>query len=289
MKTNLLTLVVTLTLGVILAGSLLMPVVTDAENFLSDKEYLTNYTDSPYIEETDDYTYIHTSEGITINGESATVGSYTQIIITDGGVIYKIGDSKYSMYLPSQGISKLFTVSETNSFTATISNNEVTVEHGSNTYTQEIGIGYAYTGNGEYTEHTQTTFNVNKGQTGVLTVGDWYYSTYNGIAIVNDWTTGSATFNYNIFTTTATPGEDHSCAVTWTVTDNKDGSYTISNIVFEDDIPQDGSNTHRHLIPNEYFVYEATGSSSLISAIPIIVIIGLVLAGVGAIFIRNRD
>ena len=61
MKTNILTLVITLVVGIILAGSLLAPVVSDAQSTVTEKTMsnmgLTSYGEGKYYDEDNHYPY----------------------------------------------------------------------------------------------------------------------------------------------------------------------------------------------------------------------------------------
>ena len=164
MNNKLIPLIMTLVVGIILAGSLLTPVVNDAQNTTSDKVVLKNNTTATYIVETTDYKYEVTTDSETINGESKTVGAYTQVITTDKGVLYKLGAATFTLFLPTENVKvKIDLGTSTPSITATIENNTFTVAYGTNEYTLDITTAYAYTGDGNYYESSAwPTFITNK-------------------------------------------------------------------------------------------------------------------------------
>lgn len=285
MNNKLIPLIMTLVVGIILAGSLLMPVITDAQHATSDITTTLNSNSSPYISETTDYVYFASSDTETINGEAISVGGNTQVITTDAGVFYKIGAGNYTLFIPGENVKVhiSFGASSPN-ITATVKNGVFTVSYGSNEYAVNVTNAYAYTGDGEYSESAAPwpSFKTNKGTSGLITVGDGYFSPLNGIAIIDDWTTGEGTFNYY-----SNDWVESSAPVTWDVVDNGDGSYTISNIVIDstDALPQ----VHRTLFQNEYWTYSPTPTSTLIGVIPIMVIVALVVAAIGMVAVRRND
>ena len=285
---NLLTLVITLVVGIILAGSLLVPVITDAQHATSDISTALNGNNSSYTAETTDYVYFASSDTETINGKAISVGEYTQVITTDAGVFYKIGSNEYTLFIPGENVKKYIALGTSGpnsapNITATVKNGVFTVSYGSNEYTANVTNAYAYTGDGEYSESgSWPSFITNKGTSGLITVGDGYYTSLNGIAIIDDWTTGEGTFNYY-----SNDWVESSAPVTWDVVDNGDGSYTISNIVIDS---TDGFlNTHRVLYQNEYWTYTPTAVSNLLGAVPILVIVAILMVAVGAIAYRRAD
>lgn len=282
---NLLTLTITLVVGIILAGSLLAPVITDAQHATSDISTALNDNNSSYIAETTDYAYFVSSDTETINGKAISVGEYTQVITTDAGVFYKIRAGTYTLFIPGENVKVLITLgTSVPNITATVENGVFTVRYGDNEYTANVTNAYAYTGDGEYSESPVSwpSFITNKGTSGLITVGDGYYSPLNGIAIIDDWTTGKGTFNYY-----SNDWVESSAPVTWDVVDNGDGSYTISNIAIDstDALPT----PHRTLYQNEYWTYTPTAVSNLLGAVPILVIVAILMVAVGAIAYRRAD
>jgi len=284
MKTNILPLVITLVVGIILAGSLLAPVITDAQHATSDISTALNGDDSPYIAETTDYAYFASSDTETVNGEAISVGGYAQVITTDAGVLYKLKAGTYTLFIPGENVKEhIFLDTSVPNITATVENGVFTVSYGSNEYTANVTKAYAYTGDGEYSESgSWSSFITNKGTSGLITVGDGYYTPLNGIAIIDDWTTGEGTLNCY-----SKDWIESSAPVTWDVVDNGDGSYTISNIVI--DSTDALSNTHRTLYQNEYWTYTPTAVSNLLGAVPILVIVAILMVAVGAIAYRRAD
>lgn len=262
-----------------------MPVITDAQHATSDITTTLNSNSSPYISETTDYVYFASSDTETINGKAISVDGYTQVITTDAGVFYKLGgSSNYTLFIPGENVKEHIALgTSVPNITATVKNGVFTVSYGSNEYTVNVTNAYAYTGDGEYSESSRwPSFITNKGTSGLITVGDGYYDSYNGIAIIDDWTTGEGTFNYY-----SKDWVESSAPVTWDVVDNGDGSYTISNIAIDSTDALD--NTHRVLYQNEYWTYTPTAVSNLLGAVPILVIVAILMVAVGAIAYRRAD
>lgn len=290
MKTNLLTLVVTLTLGIILAGSLLMPVITDAQTNLGNPTTITNdglynmgWQDSVTIEIEKDGTNVN----ITINGESfvPTTSAATPILLTKDVFVgaYLAAGSAVSVgtrFTDPNNIVQLTANTLTASASITVENEHITIVKDSDTILDaDCGKTLAVKENGEYTVVTSSNFNKMKIATDkdVIFMGAYYtgdldcfYDTYAGTA-------GTYTITAQI-TKSAMDG-------TTDLFDVTTGTVTIS-----DGIDSETFTPFYGMFKASVNGHESAGGAySLLGALPIIVIIGLVLAGVSAIFIRNRD
>lgn len=294
-KTNLLTLVITLTVGIILAGSLLMPVVNDAtttENTFDNSAY--GYYQMKELEVGD----IWQRDGTTwtLNDETITLSDQdnVSILALDNTAVRQNG------YLRG-------TTQSSNNFVS----GEVT-EEGILMFNEDKPIaytsGYGATTKGDYILKTYTdqayvhgdTLLWVTGATGFPntssaanviihiegTIDDGFTITVNPVknGTTSNYVVGEYTVNYtevpgyldlykitNIqFTLTADNTVDE---VTTTVTTN----VTYSTFV----LPKE--------ITAEKAVHFTDGENALIMALPVLIIIGLVIVALGAIVIKNRD
>lgn len=291
---NLLTLIITLVVGVILAGSLLAPVISDAQNATSDKiEHKTSET-APFVENATEYTFVASPSETLINGEASAMPKYTQAIATNKGVLYHISDTTYSLFLPEQNVSTLIHLSDTVSIKATLNGSALSITAGPNTYTETVDTAYVFVGGaaGDIAANTliNSTFTTNPGTSGLITMGDGYYSQKNGAVQIEDWSKGEATLYYYSFASSGSVGTESTEKVTWTVTDNDDGSITISDIESENGtLAEENTHTYRILHDNKYWTYSPTSISTLIGVIPIMVIVTILMVAVGAIAYRRAD
>ena len=283
MKTNLLTLAVTLTVGVILAGSLLVPVISDATD---DQVEFTNdgtYRMSPVGDKT---VVFHTVNGAyTINDVSFTKANQP-IIQNDTAMFYGTTGSYagYEYLITSDGYNR-YHVAGTTDFTMSFNGEDKTV-----TLTSVIG-GTTYTNTYEYTNEV-------------------YYADPNGAYV---WL-GSLTGTVYV-------GDDWSRFNCWSDGDT-DFYSVMGDVVKHNGALDDDATISKDLAPIEYidgvsilesysitindteincrgFIlpYKVVGTdvkklgeySELLNALPVLVIIGLVLAALGAIVVRNRD
>ena len=315
-KTNLLTLVVTLTVGIILAGSLLMPVLTDAtttEKTLKNTGYysMDKITDDGELVLFWDYTKptIITVNDVDIDlSTKGLVGgmSYT-ILGSDNFIVrYVYGATPYIQAFASQEVTPAFiqaTIATTSTFTATLSEGTYTFETTNASYPTPIELtasdeSYCInpSGTGAYvmkksTEgafvETNTTIIVLNGDTATIagtdmglfakgTIGGNLNATIFRGTSVYDITLSDFTYN-----TTDVAGYIDLVKLTsvqFTVTQNaQDINVTYSYFIVPVNVTAELS---QHL---------DAGEIALITALPLLVIIGLVMAGVGAISIRNRD
>ena len=303
-KNNLLMLVVTLTVGIILAGSLLMPVLSDAT---TTERTFTN-TGAFYIDAdpTDTYTiaYNKASEPgvIYINGDALDIAfsnSYTVFSI-DNAIMRTISDNTLQWKGNGQymtGISKV----------------DLTVSNGSVTGTY-IGVGGNETSwpTTTYTEcHiasptredlVMTSYNsTNK------VLGDSDIFAFGQTAVKNNTVmllfkiTGNVKDGVEITALNSTTGDvDASATITdisvnATAVNGYRDLYDLTSITFKveyDSTVTDATYT-AYIVPTtvtaELSQHLNAGEIALLNALPILVIIGLVMVGVGAILVRNRD
>ena len=288
--TNVLTLAITLVLGVILAGSVLMPVITDAQTNIGEPVKITNTASISLDNElyiTDDLSESHTFtaeypnayitvDDVQIPTSNAVQGFY---LISDGLSLFNTGSffvvsfgEKTAQYSPAWNVA-LSATFEDGTATFTYRDGGTT-----NTYTTEYTwIGYRVTEGGNY---------VNK-----VNVATANYHDMSDFIAMGNYTTGENDTYYVV----------------------KDGKITLSETQYEGKIGTTGATavsgttdiytgTLRIYVDDEYFTpfvwavkktvtgHEAGGASyELLGAIPIMVIISLVLLATAAIMTKRND
>ena len=291
MKTNLLTLVITLTLGIILTGSLLMPVLDD-------------YEDSTY----ENYTYGGTFLGADIGGEDTTItadlslSSNTYTVTVNGEDITSLipanGNQPILMWTEgliqvagtngTDGVLKAYfhdTTSNTNKAISNATHIQVSTASGvltailtvggtDTTYTSDFDwIGYADEDGKQKMILRDTTKPI-------------YFTNVNQIYVAG-WTQNAvvSSVGEELTITGSVTG-----SMTITKTDLGNGAYSTLSTDIDYTINNTAWNPLYLIIPGEVSVQiEGTGVYvSLLSAIPILIIVGLVLAG-ASVVVRNKE
>ena len=297
-KTNLLTLVVTLTVGIILAGSLLMPVISDAttteKTFLNKGYYEMTYTEADDVSMTWDSTDPHK---VTVNDvvidlpATADLPGPINIICGDDWFIRYTGTglqfypSTGSSVNAGSGVDMTVTASEG---TVTITTNAVPAV----TKTAYYTFLYVVSENGAYVmKNTNEAAYVHKDSEiygiGRSTVTGGYVKIKITGNIEDGFTAsevGSSLYTFGDITVNYTTDSEYIdlyklTSLQFAVTDSSENTSNLTYSYFI--VPAS--------VTSELTNHLNDGEIALMDALPVIVIIGLVLAGVGAIFIRNRD
>lgn len=306
MKTNLLTLVVTLTVGIILAGSLLMPVITDAttteKTFTNEGFYYmqkvtaddTNTYTLAYEYSSGTYTFKYNDEAIDIT----SIGNLATTLATDGESW--VLRSQYNEYVGLQSVGTDFISGGHNTVTSTYTFNQGTATCVA-TNTSDVSSTKTTT----YDElwiysPTPTDYVMKKATSNAYLLEDSEYLAM-GITAVTSWSTvikitgDLEDFDAEIVyptgvTTTVTNKEIHKAAV-----DGYVGLSSLEKLTFT---ISDGTSTVDATY--SYFIVPATVTAeladhlnpaeiALMNALPILIIMGLVVLAAGALVIKNRD
>lgn len=286
MKTNILTLAITLTIGVILAGSLLMPVIIDAQTTMGDPITYTNTSSYGEIYVTEDISGTHTivmdAESNTITYDSEVISSPTRgyIVVTDAIVVVNQGAYITICYGSD---TYQFNASWGNSYDITFEDGTATMIRTSSggtqtTFTKEYTwIGYKVASGGNYINMSSDANKYLSNMNNLLSVG--YYSSGDNDTFycLKD---GEITISETTFT----------ASVALSSTDIVSGTTDVYYAYPVISVDEESYTPYVWAVQKEIYGHQTAGASyELLGAIPIIVIIGLVLAGVGAISIRNRD
>lgn len=286
MKTNILGLLMTLVVGVILAGALLAPVISEAQTTMGDPITKTN-------EGTNDIAYgIVSSTEITItNGTTVSVDGNALVRSTDVAYIF-CTDSAFGWLSGSNSLifiagesraqNTTLVVDTTKSATISAADGTLTVTLGDNTYTASYEWLLVPSANGEYVQ--------------ALTLNDRNYYLDNSkdvIILGGDYTTGDLDTFYWYYNgeTKAQDGKIMSVGFAKTLVDGTTDIYSGHPVVTITDGDDTESFTPYRTFVKENIAGHATAgaSYSLLGAIPIMVIVAILMAAIGAIALRRAD
>lgn len=323
MKTNILTLVVTLTVGIILAGSLLMPVVTDAQSTVTATTMyntdLTSYGEGKYY--TEDTTLLWDIEGTDISESKFYVnGVETTAYIPGAGIVpIAVGDEFMVLmhdYSTSNNVTAIYVYKDETGYHNTqafVSGGDVTITYSktAGTITLTIGsneiatvesshfFGKAVAGQGDYILITAGSF------TNVVISQEAIDSNTGGVIAVwlSNITVGDTTYQCRaISDVNGTFG----VATAAGVTNEIDVDLTFSGLtpidnsvdLFNHGTPQlswtfdDEVKTlpvTSSFVLKEVNGHVENGASSLIGVIPIMVIVAILMTAIGTIALRRAD
>ena len=313
-KTNLLTLVVTLTVGIILAGSLLMPVLADTtatektytntgyftmDKLKSDAEFTLTWDQAtPNIIDID-------GEKIDLSDRGLTSGKLYTIFGADNFVLRVYwANSPFLQYFGQTSVIPAFitATSAGSKFTATVTGGNITFASTDPSYPDPVTI-----------ELTDTAYCINaldKGNYIMKNADESVFIETDTDIIVLDGLTNLYANDVGIYAEGTIDGDltattfrgDGTYDVSfkdWTY-DTTDVDEAINLVKLKKVVFTATQNDTDYEVTYSYFIVPATvtaelsehlnaGEIALLNALPILVIIGLVMAGVGAIFIRNRD
>ena len=288
---NLLTLAITLTVGIILAGSLLMPVISDAQLTAGSATTLTN---EKYATENYKYTIwdgsdivlaytpspdINTPGVYTVDGEQVTLlGISQRIIIASNDFASRAGGTAVSV-LNSQFVDSAVQLGNT-AFTFTIEDKAYTLELGSNTYTGTVDwLVYA----------------TDDGSANLIQVKDVsspFYTSYKDKIVVlgNIYTTGDNDTFYSYFNGDLTVNSAYADNSSVDLTKTRIDGYTdIYDTTITVNVGDESFTPYFILAPETVNGHEADATFSLLGVLPILVIIGLLVAAMGAIYSKRDD
>lgn len=302
-KTNLLTLVVTLTVGIILAGSLLMPVLSDATT--TEKTFVNTGTFNLGVFTPDDeYTLtFDSSDGvITVNDVEVpafdTLNKSFSIISTDNFLArYGSNPSAYFLQCIGKDSSNIFFADSGVTVTITITSGNLSinwVKVDSTSFTKTVSFTEMYAIVPTVDEA------VMKASADVVYIKGDSEIYASGLTNVTAWNNMfHFEGNYKDGITISSPSLPSATYdnIEWNIeaVSGYVDLYKLTSIEF--DITNSGTTVHAtysffgvpEKVTAELSQHLDAGEIALLNALPVIVIIGLVLAGVGAIFIRNRD
>lgn len=287
MKNNLLTLVITLTIGIIFVGSLLAPVIQDYENDVKVVKNNTTTNLAAVVGEDHTIEFTYSTGALEIDGEAITAPAQLGVLVSDQiNLIYN--NTPNLQLFSSQHTTGIVTI--TSDTTVTIEGNTITITYGTDTeeeYTCEWI--YLYDANGDYgifrLYNANTTVylnNINQlhGSNILVTTYDWFSFVGTDVTLavadedpVVDIVTGTVTGTNDIFSINiGGTGTGFSFDV-----DNSGTDYTVKPWIYVVPIEVSGySDMNKELLP-------------LMSALPILVIVALIAGAAAAIFNGRKD
>lgn len=295
MNNKLIPLVLTLVVGIILTGSLLMPVLADT----TETEH--TFTNDGVFRMTDEDSYSITYDAqnlkFVVNGEDYPFESFPQgrwtLVSTDKFMF------RFQAYA-NEGYG-LF-ISDTNSTTA-IANTETTTPR---TWTFANGVYTGYDGvtTREYTTESFRGFApdgdyiMTNGTDKPFVNGNSSIIIGHGLTMINSNNTPfyiTGTVNNGVTVTTKDTVTVDNVAVNTVKSSKYADCYTLNSITFDATLNNTtvSATYDRIIVPYQVTVEVAEplsdGEISLLNALPILIIIGLVMVAVGAIVVKNRD
>ena len=309
-KTNILTLIITLVVGVILAGSLLGPVISDATKTEATLEN-NGYFNLNKITNTDENTHtigwdVTNPQVIAIDGENVSVSdwgvaSYQQLTIfaTESDLIRvnPVSQGQSISWVQIRGNQVNYAQANSN-FSATITQGSATISVDSSPWSLTFSEAYMITpGDGEYTMKKSNETAYMLSDSPIISMGftQLPYSggsdnvvfgirgTVDGVdvsVVRHSANTTITTSNLEIHKTEASKyvGVSNFDKITFTASnDGTETDVTYSYVIVPHKITAELS---EHLTP---------GQISLMGAIPVMVIVALLMAAVGAIALRRAD
>lgn len=281
MDEKLINLFLTLTVGVIMVGALLAPVA-----FSNELKQKTDHVNvgTEYYDDVRNATIsvaLGDNFAVTINGESFTVDNYEPIVITNAFMVIRDVGNGVSFSAPND--NKIIVGDTTgDTFTLTLSNGAYSAVLGENTVTGSYTKALVKSDEtGDYLR--QSTGTINKGAEGLIFVGTPVWTEKQGVVAVPDLQTGSVDYSLKTYTDYQVTGSSDE-TITWEVHDNGNSSYDISEFEDSGGVTIDGA----IFIPKEYYTYDTTANSALITVIPLVCIVAL-LGMVAFVISRKND
>lgn len=280
------TLIVSTIVAILVVTSILVPVVNDPS--VKTKEVHTDNTGVEYYEPATSVTMTgnggasgHTEDfALSINGTSVDPAAYTIILASSTLNVVLGGDKEYfAMDVVNNGFA---VAGYEDAVSITVASGEYTATLGGKTLTGTISDMLIWSGTeGSYTLTNAAT--VNTDSSGMAYVGGILWGNPQGIAKISDLTTGTQTYTTYAITDFVVTGSS-TATLNWTVDDNGNGSYDISAFTDSD------NNTPINLfVPVEYYTLESNNTSSLLGIVPILVLVGILVGVIAAVFPRTKN
>lgn len=288
MKTNILTLIITLVVGIILAGSLIAPVISDAQKTIGDSVTYENETAITLKEiDSGDVLHAYIDNGVkklTLNGveiETFDALKFADATLISNSFYMQVDPSKetnfvYLSSLESGGAS--WWSDCTIEFTATTLRFHGTSENGAIDETHTYAWGYVICNpaDGDYCAS--------------VSGGSGYVNTTNDVILCGMYLSGENDTPYyykdGVFITSQWSGTK-SVNIDMELVSGTTDVYTATVNV---DIGEENFTPYRIYLPLEVHGHESGGASyTLLGAIPIMVIVAILMLAVGAIAYRRAD
>lgn len=275
---------ITLVVGVILVGSLLSPVLSDAAKSLEASEEIQQNIENR-MSKVDSFTvaWDSTNKVISVNGtDYPDMPSGKVILVSDKMMIRSTTlNQVVSLGIWAEGKASDSISNASKDITITLTDGEISFVHGSPAVTDTFSASYAYVydESGSYAatqEGYTTSVKVNTGDNVVIFQnGAWWKKTYTPAVITAS--PGSLTSSTVEYAALATSGTETDLTVEFEASDYDE--LTLISCT---------PNVLSVIAPYKYTAYESSPYSGLLNPIVLIVIVGLLLSAVGIIAIRRE-
>lgn len=275
---------ITLTVGVILVGAVLSPVISDANKTLEADEAVQSNIENR-MSKVDSFTigWDSTNKVISVNGTTyPDMPSGKVLLVSDKMMIRSTSlNNVISLGIWAEGEASDSISNASKDITISLTDGDISFVHGSPAVTDTFTASYAYVydENGDYAatqEGYTTSVKVNTGDNVVIFQnGAWWKKTYTPAVIVaSPETITSTTVEY---AASATTGTETDLTVEFEASDFDEltlvsCSPTVLSVI----------------APYEYTAYESNAYSELLNPIVLIVIVAILMVAVGAIMIRRE-
>ena len=266
MKTNILTLLITLVVGVIMCGALLAPVISDAQHSLTTTTYSNEKATSwnvGLVEDEQEHTLTFSDNTLTIDGEIYQAHSWTNAaMVTDTFALYAVG-TNLAVVDPSGGYN---TYGTGHTITATLTPTTVNYSIDGTAGTTPITWAFLPSETGDYVYNSDLSAH----PAYISDLSQIYACTFGAGAVsVSD---GKVHFGGNEYDLTGVTSE------------------VATGVLSLSQWGIGGTSSYRTsaLVPNEIVITTESESATLMGVIPIIVIVGLLLLAVRTVY-SNRE
>ena len=288
MNNKLIPIVITLVVGIILAGSVLMPVLNDAQKDLGNPTIANNTMKSDDFNYTiwkgEDFSLVYESGTVTINGEDATAyylaGGNQRIVIASNDFATRTGGTADNPTLNSEYIGDTSGWGSGFSFTVT-----------DGQYSLVKGTAAAVTGTLKWMVYADENGTANLGMVSDSSNAFYTSNVENLIVLGNIYTTGENDTFYSYYNGELTVNEAYADSSNVTITKTIANGYTdIYATTITVNVDGESFTPYFVLTPKAIAGHEAAGASySLLGAIPVMVIVALIMGAVGMIVVKRND
>lgn len=293
---NLLTLAITLTVGIILAGSLLMPVLSDAT---TTEETITNKGVFRMTDINDPYSITYDPVGLAFVINDTTIpftdipkGRWT-IVSTDAFMFrfQAYASEAYTMFISdTSSTTSIANASLTEAKTWTFDNGTYTGYDGTTTREYTASSFRGYDPDGDYVMTNGTDKPIVKGDSSII-IG-------HGLTVVNAQNTPFyiyGTVNDGVTVNTKTTVTVSDVAVNATPYSKLVDCFTLNSITFTATAESSSVNAtyDRIIVPAEITAertqHLSSGEIAILNALPILIITALVVMAAGALYLKRDD
>lgn len=277
MNNKLIAIVMTLVVGIILAGSVLMPVVNDARTTTSTEVNYTNEEATFRMAGASDVVTLTLSSGtVTLNDVAIEKISNSNILLSDA---VSLDQFQYQgNWLNRMWFKDSTALQYPSAFELTFENGTVSGTVTISNETTDIDTTYSYLfyadSEGDYIQ---------------MTNNDWangvYLNNANQLILSGLYTTGENDTTYSYVNGVFTTGGDYTGSVE--LTTEKVGMDVIKATALTVTIGEETFTPFRALVPMTVVGHTETPASSLIGVIPVLVIVSLVVAAIGMVVVKR--